>query len=110
MGDRRGWERSKRGSPPDPVYTLLDMTSNKNRHWVADRYFGGTGTRNWRFFGVTQDEQGRTDQNWLCLASATRIQRHTKIQGKANPYVPEWELYLEARLGVQMADTLRGRR
>ena len=69
-----------------------------------------TGTRNWRFFGEIKYEKGRTDRTWLCLAAATRIQRHTKIQGKANPYDPEWEVYLEARLGVQMADTLRGRR
>jgi RNA-directed DNA polymerase len=83
---------------------------NKSRHWVADRYFGSTDTRNWRFFGEIKDEKGRTDRTWLCLASTTPIKRHTKIQGKVNPYDPEWELYLEARLGVKMADTLRGRR
>jgi RNA-directed DNA polymerase len=119
----RGWVNYHRhvvskaafGRVDDALYRALWQWAkrrhpNKSRHRVANRYFGGTGTRNWRFFGVTNDEQGRTDQNWLCLASTTRIQRHTKIQGKANPYDPEWELYLEARLGVQMAETLRGRR
>jgi RNA-directed DNA polymerase len=92
------WQWAKRRHP------------KKSKHWVADRYFGRTGTRNWRFFGETRDEKGQTDRNWLCLASATPIRRHPKIKGKANPYDPEWEVYLEARLGVKMADTLRGRR
>jgi RNA-directed DNA polymerase len=40
----------------------------------------------------------------------TPIKRHVKVKGKANPYDPAWESYFEARLDVQMANHLRGRR
>jgi RNA-directed DNA polymerase len=33
-----------------------------------------------------------------------------KIRSDVNPYDPEWELYLEARLGWQLAQTRAGRR
>jgi RNA-directed DNA polymerase len=82
----------------------------KSQRWVADRYFCRLGARSWRFFGERRTEDGQRERNWLCLAAATPIQRHRNIQGEANPYDPEWELYLEARLGLKMAATLRGRR
>jgi RNA-directed DNA polymerase len=84
--------------------------SNKSKHWVANRYFGRMGGRNGRFFGEKRDDKGQIDRKWVSLAAATSIQRHRKIPGKANPYDPEWELYLEERLGLTMADSLRGRR
>jgi RNA-directed DNA polymerase len=82
----------------------------KGKRWVADRYFGRLGTRNWRFFGRAKDKDGPTIQNWLCLASATPIRKHQKIKGNCNPYDPAWEIYMEERLGVKMEKTLRGRR
>ena len=81
----------------------------KSRRWVAGRYFSRLGGRSWRFFGDRR-ENGQNDRNWLCLAAATPIERHCNIRGHANPYDPAWELYLEARLGLKMAATLRGRR
>ena len=38
-----------------------------------------------------------------------KIRRHVKIRSDANPYDPAWELYFEARLAQQMAQTLVGR-
>jgi RNA-directed DNA polymerase len=46
----------------------------------------------------------------LFKAERLLIKRHTKIQGAANPYDPEWEMYFERRLDVKMASDLRGRR
>ena len=119
----RGWANYHRHAASKATFVRVDTAiyralwqwakrrhPNKNKHWTADRYFGRTGTRNWRFFGESKNEQGRTTQNWISLASATPIKRHIKIKGKVNPYDPEWELYLEERLGVKMADTLQGRR
>jgi RNA-directed DNA polymerase len=83
---------------------------HKSQRWVAARYFDPDGARGWRFCGERRNEQGQREKNWLCLAAATPIQRHRNIQGNANPYDPDWELYLEARLGLKMATTLRGRR
>jgi RNA-directed DNA polymerase len=38
----------------------------------------------------------------------TKIRRHCKI--KANPFDPKWESYFEQRYGLNMLDTLKGRR
>jgi RNA-directed DNA polymerase len=35
--------------------------------------------------------------------------RYVKIRSTVNPYDPKWELYLEARQGWQLAQTLAGR-
>ena len=44
------------------------------------------------------------------LPGNVAIHRHVKIKGQANPYDPTWEMYFEARLGVKMSATLKGRR
>jgi RNA-directed DNA polymerase len=82
----------------------------KDRRWIAEKYFGTTGSRNWRFFGEARDDEGQPVRNWLFHAATTPIQRHTKIKGEANPYDPEWEVYLEERLGVKMVGNLHGKR
>ena len=62
---------------------------DKNRHWVAEKYFGTLGKRRWRFFGETQTAKGQpATRNWLGLAARTRIVRHIKIRANANPYDP----------------------
>jgi hypothetical protein len=38
-----------------------------------------------------------------------RIIRYVKIRGDVNPYDPKWDVYLEARLGWQLSQTLTGR-
>ena len=38
-----------------------------------------------------------------------KIIRYVKIRSAVNPYDPEWELYLEARRGWQLAQTRTGR-
>ena len=38
-------------------------------------------------------------------AAKVRIIRYVKIRSAVNPYDPKWELYLEARLGWQLAQT-----
>jgi RNA-directed DNA polymerase len=46
----------------------------------------------------------------LMAAAQVKIIRYVKIQSAVNPYDPQWELYLEARMGWQMSQTLGGRR
>jgi len=83
----------------------------KGKQWVKDRYFGRLGNQNWRFFGKAKDKDGNTIQNWLCLSSATTInKKYPKIKGDCNPYDPAWELHLETRLGIKMEKTLQGKR
>jgi RNA-directed DNA polymerase len=43
-------------------------------------------------------------------AARVRIIRHVKIRSAVNRYDPKWELYLEARLGWQLTQTLAGHR
>lgn len=82
----------------------------KNARWVKDKYFKVSGKRHWVFTGEVTDQQGEKRRVTLISAARTPIRYHTKIKGEANPYDPEWETYFEHRLGVKMANTLKGRR
>jgi RNA-directed DNA polymerase len=72
---------------------------------VKRKYFRTIRGYAWVFHGEALGE----DQ---CLTRAVRvaIERHVKVKGEANPYDPDWEIYFEQRLGVKMADNLKGRR
>jgi RNA-directed DNA polymerase len=87
------WQWAKRRHP------------KKSRCWVKKKYFGSRGSRNWVFYG---EAKGKRVQ--LRFASGVHIKRHQKIKGEANPYDLEWEIYFEKRIGVKMADNLKGRR
>jgi len=119
----RGWANFHRHAAAKDTFVHVDTAifktlwqwarrrhPKKDKGWVADRYFGRSGKRNWHFFGIAKDKDGKSTKNWLCHASATPVTRYTKIQGACNPYDPAWEIYLEERLGVKMEKTLRGTR
>jgi len=82
----------------------------KSATWVKQKYFTTVGTVNWVFTGEVEDEEGHKVLVHLRRASDVKIQRHTPIQGEANPFDPAWEVYFEKRLGVKMAQNLKGRR
>ena len=42
-------------------------------------------------------------------AAGVKILRWVKIRSAANPYDPDWELYLEERLAWKLSHTLAGR-
>ena len=44
----------------------------------------------------------------LVKASDTKIERHIKIRGEANPFDPKQEAYFEDRLGLKMRGSLAG--
>ena len=46
----------------------------------------------------------------LCRAARGPMRRPTPSKGEAQPYEPQWEPSVEARLGVRMAPTRHGRR
>jgi RNA-directed DNA polymerase len=120
----RGWANFHRHAAAKKTFVHVDMAifkalwrwarrrhPQKGKRWIKDRYFGRMRNQNWRFFGKAQDKDGATIQNWLCLASATTInKKYPKIKGDCNPYDPAWEIYLEERLGVKMEKTLYGKR
>jgi RNA-directed DNA polymerase len=81
----------------------------KGRKWIRKKYFQHNQHRHWVFTGTLRDHQGRSWPIQLMSAATVRIIRYVKIQSAANPYDPAWEVYLEARLGWQLAQTLAGR-
>jgi RNA-directed DNA polymerase len=83
---------------------------NKSRRWVARRYFHSVGRQNWVFWGTVAGRDGTSQMKYLFRAAGVPIRRHIKVKGAFNPYDPDWELYLEERLGLEMARDLKGRR
>ena len=74
---------------------------NKNKHWVARKYFttvaGEGGGNHWVFFGEVKRTDGEPRLVALFAASRVRIRRHIKIRAAVNPYSPEWADYLARR-------------
>jgi RNA-directed DNA polymerase len=92
------WQWAKRRHPQKP------------RRWIKDGYFHAIDGRRWVFCGKRPGKAGWPQTVRLFAASSVAIKRHTKIKGAANPFDPAWEVYFEHRLGVAMADDLKGRR
>jgi RNA-directed DNA polymerase len=82
---------------------------NKNRKWIKKKYFRREGHRHWIFTGLLRDHKGKEWPIQLMAATSVKILRYVKIRSAVNPYDPEWELYLEARRGWQLAQTRKGR-
>ncbi len=83
---------------------------HKSATWVRKKYFTTQGTYNWVFTGEVKDEKGNTKPVHLRRAFDVKIQRHTPIQGAANPFDPAWETYFEKRLDVKTEQNLTGKR
>jgi RNA-directed DNA polymerase len=97
------------------IFTLLWQWAqrrhpHKSRWWIKEKYFRSEHRNNWVFLGHVMQPSGKVQDVRLFRASSVPIRRHTKIQGEANPYDPQWEPYFEARAGVRMARNLQGRR
>lgn len=82
---------------------------NKPASWVKKKYFRTIEGRDWRCFGTSPTPKGDFLTRTLEIAGQTPIRRHVKVQGKANPYDPEWEAYFEKRLTIRMKNTLKGK-
>lgn len=84
---------------------------NKSRRWIRRKYFRTVGTRTWTFACDLPRRKGDAPPKLMKLAYAgdTKIRRHVKVQAAMNPYSPRWEAYMEKRLTLQMANSLRGK-
>jgi RNA-directed DNA polymerase len=114
----RGWaqyhqhvvSKATFGSIDDAIYQALKRWvkrrhPGKAKEWIAKKYFKTIGGDNWVFHGEVEGKEVH-----LVAATSIPITRHAKVKAEANPYDPHWEVYFEHRLGVKMADNLRGRR
>jgi RNA-directed DNA polymerase len=81
----------------------------KSWKWIKRKYFRASGHRYWIFTGTLTTSQGKEVPIALLEANRVAIRRFVKIRSHANPYDPEWELYLEERLYGQLEGTLAGR-
>jgi RNA-directed DNA polymerase len=118
----RGWANYHRAVCASRIFASIDSWlwlktwrwakrrhPNKSAKWVKEKYFAKNGVSNWVFSARLSDSGGKRERMTLAKASDTRIRRHTKIKGEANPFDPQWESYFEDRLGLKMEDDLKGR-
>ena len=58
---------------------------------------------------MEKTRNGKKDIFPLKLVSDTKIIRHNKIVGEANPFDPDWKPYFEERMTYKMLLSLKGR-
>jgi len=81
----------------------------RGARWVKAKYFTQRGQARWVFQGIIREESERPRPIYLYQTATTKIRRHVKIRGAANPFDPGWEVYFEERLSARMAVDLAGR-
>ena len=118
----RGWANYHKGTVAKETFAKIDHEvwkvvwhwatrrhPNKGLHWIKERYFKSEGNRVWIFTANGKTKDGEPRELKLVKASDTKIQRHVKIRGEANPFDPEQEAYFESRLGRKMKESSTGR-
>jgi RNA-directed DNA polymerase len=118
----RGWANYHKGTVAKETFTKVDHEVweviwqwAKRRHpekgiqWIKEKYFKSKGSREWIFTANTKDKDGKPRKVELVKASDTKIERHIKIRGEANPFDPVQEAYFESLLGRKMKEKLTGR-
>jgi RNA-directed DNA polymerase len=109
----RGWCNYYRHAVAKKIFNKVDHCINqalqrwiKRRHpeksasWRRKRYFRREKLRNWIFHAKDPAGKGTID---IYSAGQTRIVRHVKIRGNANPYDPSFTAYLKLRYAKRLA-------
>ena len=118
----RGWANYHKGAVAKDTFAKVDHEvwkatwqwakrrhPLKGLHWIKKKYFKTEVKRDWIFKANTKDKDGNPQEVKLVNASDTKIERHIKIRGEANPFDPAQETYFESRLGQKMKEKLTGR-
>jgi len=105
----RGWANYFRHGASQRTFNRLDYDihwqlwrwakrrhPNKSAKWLVRKYFAATGKLGHFSVRLTK-EKGASHVLALYRAASTRIQRHTKIKGVANPYDLRYATYFEQR-------------
>lgn len=117
----QGWVNYHRYAVAKAVFSKLDSLiwnllwswatrrhPNKNRHWIARRYWHRQGSRAWIF--ATRSKLKYPERIYsLKIAAMTPIRRYRKVPGEVNPYSPQWKNYLADRHRRHGRDLLDGR-
>jgi len=118
----KGWTMYHRYAASKRTFTYVDHRifqmvwrwcrhrhPKKSGKWIKKKYFQRNDHRHWILTGTLLNQKGQGRPIQLMAAAKVRIIRYVKIRSAVNPYDPQWELYLEARLGWQLTQTLTGR-
>jgi RNA-directed DNA polymerase len=118
----KGWTMYHRHAASKRTYTPVDRRifrmvwhwcrrrhRRKSWTWIKEKYFQRVDDKDWVFTATLRDRKGRPWPIRLMEAAKVRITTHVKIRSEANPYDPQWELYLEARASWKLSQTLAGR-
>ena len=77
----------------------------KSGKWIRRRYCPRDEYRHWVFTGVLRGQKGPGLADPVDGRGEGEDHSLREIRSEVNPYDPKWELYLEARLGWQLAQT-----
>jgi RNA-directed DNA polymerase len=118
----RGWVNYHKGTIASETFSKVDheiwkvlwkwvnrLHPGKGSGWLIEKYFNSTETRKWIFTAHTKNKEGKPRMVKLVKTSDTKIERHIKIRGEANPFDPAQEAYFESRLGREMEGNLKGK-
>lgn len=110
----RGWCNYHRHSCSSQIFNWFDSWlfwaikrwlhkrhPNKGRRWIRKKYYRSRKGSDWIFFAAKKGSNGETHLRELAKASRTNIVRHVKIQAKANPFDPDWNVYFSKRALVR---------
>ena len=79
-------------------YWTMRKFHGNTRYKAMDRYFRSRSHfRRWIFSDFVKDKDGQ--KKYVCIKKMmdVKIQRHVKVKSCANPYLPEYKEYFEAR-------------
>jgi RNA-directed DNA polymerase len=107
----RGWANYYRHGVSSETFSLVDHNifqairtwarrrhPNKGSNWIDKKYFCQIEYDNWVFnAGMKSVKKGRYGLLHLFKMHLTKIVRHVKILGVANPYDPKYNSYFEKR-------------
>lgn len=115
----RGWANYHKGIVAKQTFKRVDYEiwkvlwqwskrrhGNRQKRWVRHRYYHTIDNRTWEF---SVAEKGSAPLV-LVKASDVAIKRHTKIKADVNPFLPEWEGYLEKRWQIRWLTQKRNSR
>jgi RNA-directed DNA polymerase len=108
----RGWANFHRHIAAKASFAALDSQvyrylrdwarrrhPHKGKHWLRQKYWHSTPVST--YFSVIENTPEYKRRVTLIHATSTKIERHIKIRGAANPFDPEYAAYFEQRRAEQ---------
>jgi len=105
----RGWANYHRHVASGTTFSHVDSSiynslwqwmkrrhRNKSKTWMKKKYWF-SGSRPWVFSSTAKDKDGTPRLYELIKACSSKIVRHVKIRGNANPFDPEYNDYFRRR-------------